>query len=92
MGSSGQSVPSLSKTAMRSAGGTKSEEPCFVTFATNALIDRLAAPSFHEGSGSVSARADALKSRIAQSASTSAIRTDMKRFIETLISRDLRLT
>ena len=31
-GCSPQSVPSLSKVAMRSAGGTKSGEPCFVTF------------------------------------------------------------
>src|SRR5262249_22217764 len=48
-----QSVPSLSNTAMRSAGSTKSGEPFFVTFATKSRIDFRAAPVFHDGSGSV---------------------------------------
>ena len=52
IGCSAQSVPSLSKTAMRSAGGTKSGEPFFVTFATNSTILAFAGPSFHDGSGS----------------------------------------
>jgi hypothetical protein len=52
IGCSAQSVPSLSNTAMRSAGGTKSGEPCSVTLPTNATMDRLAAPSFQAGNGS----------------------------------------
>ena len=52
IGCSAQSVPSLSNVAMRSAGGTKSGEPSFVTFATNAMMDCLVFPSFHEGRGS----------------------------------------
>ena len=51
-GCSHQSVPSLSNTAIRSAGGTKSGEPSFVTFATNAVIAFFGAVSFHDGSGS----------------------------------------
>src|SRR5271157_5809724 len=55
IGCSTQSVPSLSKTAMRSAGGTKSGEPFFVTFATNSMIVAFAGPSSHDESGSDSA-------------------------------------
>jgi len=51
IGCSAQSVPSLSNTAMRSAGGTKSGPPSLVTFATNSTTDFLAAPSFQDGSG-----------------------------------------
>jgi hypothetical protein len=51
IGCSAQSVPSLSKVAMRSAGGTKSTEPSVVTFPTKATIDIFAAPSFQEGNG-----------------------------------------
>ena len=51
-GFSDQSVPSLSKVAMRSGGGTKSGPPSRVTRATKSTIDFLAAPSFHDGSGS----------------------------------------
>ena len=50
-GFSDQSVPSLSKVAMRSGGGTKSGPPSRVTRATKSTIDFLAAPSFHDGSG-----------------------------------------
>jgi hypothetical protein len=39
-----QSVPSLSKVAMRSAGGTKSGEPSFVTFSTKVVRDCFAGP------------------------------------------------
>ena len=53
MGCSHQSVPSLSNTAMRSEGGTKSGEPSFVTFATKARMAFFGAVSFHDGSGSV---------------------------------------
>ena len=56
IGCSAQSVPSLSNMAMRSASGTKSGEPAFVTFATKATMDCLAVPSFHEGSGSAACR------------------------------------
>ena len=35
----------------RSADGTKSGPPSFVTFSTNSTTDFLAAPSFHDGSG-----------------------------------------
>ncbi len=47
-GCSAQSVPSLSKVAIHSAGGTKSGPPSFVTFATNSTLAFFAAPSFHE--------------------------------------------
>src|SRR5678810_790633 len=52
IGCSAQSVPSLSNTAMRSAGGTKSGAPSLVTVTTKATMDCLAGPSFQEGSGS----------------------------------------
>ena len=38
---------------MRSAGGTNFGLPCVVVAFTNSTIACLAAPSFHEGSGSV---------------------------------------
>src|SRR5262245_8372945 len=50
-GCSHHSVPSLSKVAMRSASGTKSAAPSFVTPATKSRIADLAAPSFQEGRG-----------------------------------------
>src|SRR6202008_1565973 len=53
MGCSTHQVPSLSKVAMRSAAGTKSDEPARVTAATNSKMDCLERPSFQEGSGSV---------------------------------------
>ena len=52
IGCSHQSVPSLSKVAMRSAGGTKSGEPSFVTFSTNSTMAFFGAVSFQDGSGS----------------------------------------
>ncbi len=52
IGCSTQSVPSLSKVAMRSASGTKSGLASSVTASTNATIAALASPSFQEGSGS----------------------------------------
>ena len=51
IGCSHHSVPSLSKVAMRSAGGTKSGPPSFVTRATKSRIADFAAPSFQEGRG-----------------------------------------
>src|SRR5579872_5839583 len=38
---------------MRPAGGTKSGLPCVVTRVVKSIIAFFAAPSFHEGSGSV---------------------------------------
>jgi hypothetical protein len=52
IGRSAHRVPSLSNTAMRSAGGTKSGEPFSVTLVTKSMIDCLALPSFQEGSDS----------------------------------------
>ena len=52
-------MPSLSKVAIRSGGGTKSGPPSRVTRATKSTIDFFAAPSFHDGSGSA-AGADAV--------------------------------
>ena len=52
IGCSAHSVPSLSKVAMRSAGGTKSGEPCFVTRSTKPTMAFLGAVSFHDASGS----------------------------------------
>ena len=52
IGCSAQSVPSLSKTAMRSAGGTKSGPPCLVVRSTKSTSAFLDALSFHDGSGS----------------------------------------
>src|SRR5262245_14448774 len=51
-GCSHQSVPSLSKTAIRSAGFTNSGEPSVVTCDTNCVIALREGPSFQEGSGS----------------------------------------
>src|SRR5215467_12910424 len=56
MGCSTHSVPSWSKVAMRSAGGTNCGLPCVVVTSTNLTMASLAAPSFQEGSGSVWAR------------------------------------
>src|SRR6202012_1369590 len=55
IGCSTQSVPSLSKVAMRCSLGTKSAVPSLVTFSTNAMMAFLGAVSFHDGSGSVCA-------------------------------------
>src|SRR5262245_60905371 len=55
IGCSAHNVPSLSKTEMRSAGGTKSGPPCAVVRATKSTIPFLAAPSFHDGKGSAGA-------------------------------------
>jgi hypothetical protein len=46
-----QSVPSLSKVAMRSGAGTKLGEPSCVTLSTNSTMARLDAVSFQEGRG-----------------------------------------
>ena len=62
IGCSAQSVPSLSKTATRSAGGTKSGEPGFVTLATKSTIARFALPSFQDASGSAARAVDGMSS------------------------------
>src|SRR4030095_10328340 len=51
-GCSAQSLPSLSKVAIRSLGGTKSGASSFVTFSTKATIAFFGAVLFHEGKGS----------------------------------------
>src|SRR5262249_42259766 len=55
MGCSAQSVPSLSKVAIRSAGGTKPGAPAAVVSASNCRIARFDGPSFQDDRGSVSA-------------------------------------
>ena len=50
IGCSHHSVPSVSKTAIRSAGGTKSGLPGLVTASTNPLMASRAAVGFHDGS------------------------------------------
>src|SRR6202050_1862764 len=55
IGCSTHNVPSLSNVAMRSAGGTKSGPPCWMTRATKPVIACLLGPSFHDGSESVCA-------------------------------------
>src|SRR5262249_34940231 len=57
IGCSAQSVPSLSKTAIRSAGGTNVEVPARVVSATNLTIACFGGSSFHDGSGAVSSAA-----------------------------------
>jgi hypothetical protein len=49
-GFSSYSVPSLSKVAMRSAGGTNVGLFGVVTFVTKSMMALLAAPSFHDSS------------------------------------------
>ena len=56
-GFSDHSVPSLSKVAIRSGGGTESGPPSRVTRFTKSTIDRLLTPSFHEARGSDGAAA-----------------------------------
>ena len=57
IGRSTHNVPSWSKVAMRASGGTNFGLPWVVVDWTNSTIAFLAAPSFHEGSGSVCASA-----------------------------------
>ena len=57
-GCSAHSVPSLSKTAMRSSGLTKSGPPSLVTLPTKSMIACFDAPSLHDGSASCCAWAD----------------------------------
>ena len=49
IGCSDQRQPSLSKTAIRLAGGTKSGDPVLVTFSTKEVMAFLGAVSFQEG-------------------------------------------
>ena len=52
IGCSHQSVPSLSKVAMRCSAATKSGPFRVVTRDTKSMIDCFVAPSFQDGSGS----------------------------------------
>ena len=83
IGCSTQSVPSWSKVAMRSAGGTNCGLPCVVVACTNSTIAFLAAPSFHEGSGSLWANALAAKTSAAPSSSARACRKSETGFMTT---------
>src|SRR5688572_370971 len=65
-GCSDQSVPSLSKTAMRSGVGTKSGEPSFVTRSTNATIAFRGPVSRQDGRGSSATAAPATSASTAQ--------------------------
>ena len=58
IGCSAQSVPSLSKTAMRSGGGTKVAEPSLLTFSTKLRIVFFGAVSFQDASGSCAKSCD----------------------------------
>jgi hypothetical protein len=51
-GCSDQSVPSLSKTAIRSDSGTKSAPPGVDTRTTKSMIPSRVAPAFHDGNAS----------------------------------------
>jgi hypothetical protein len=57
IGCSDQSVPSLSKVAIRSPGSSQPGPPSVVAAVTKSTIACFAAPSFHDGSGSSWARA-----------------------------------
>src|SRR5262249_18178392 len=63
IGCSGQSVPSLSNTAMRWVGCTKSDVPSVVTRLTKSTKRPFAAHSFQEGSGSVGTISNRLAGR-----------------------------
>ena len=83
IGCSTQSVPSWSKVAMRSAGGTNCGLPCVVVACTKSTMAFFAGPSFHDGSGSVCARAHGAPASTATSKSTWAQRP-YRRFIDFL--------
>ncbi len=85
IGCSTHSVPSWSKVAIRSAGGTNFGLPCVVVVCTNSTIAFLAGPSFHEGSGSVCASACAPKASAAPSASMRANMKDKVGFKERML-------
>jgi hypothetical protein len=69
-GCSTHSVPSWSKVAMRSSGGTNFELPGVVVACTKATMACLDAPSFHDGSGSVWACTCAPSASVAPSVRT----------------------
>src|SRR5262249_18280150 len=74
IGCSAQSVPSWSKAATRSAGGTKAGPPSLVPFPTNSTIACFAFPSLHEASGSA-ARTPAARIDAAATTAATAVRT-----------------
>src|SRR5262245_29684655 len=57
---------------MRSAGGTKSGPPCFVTRATKSVMDFFAGPAFQDGNESLCARSDAAQVSAGNASTTSA--------------------
>ena len=61
MGCSTHNVPSWSKVAMGCTGGTNFGLDLSVVVCTNAMIACLAAPSFHDGRGSVGRAAKSLQ-------------------------------
>ena len=67
IGCSDHNVPSLSKVAMRSGGGTKSGEPCLVTLSTKATMACFALPSFQDGRASACPKANCGSKKIAPS-------------------------
>src|SRR5438034_2482726 len=81
IGCSTQSVPSWSKVATRSTGGTNFGLPCVVVACTNSTIACFAAPSFHEGSGSVCANDCALAVSQANNANRRTKWNEVERFI-----------
>src|SRR5688572_29885244 len=84
-GCSAHRQPSLSKVAMRSANGTKSGEPCFVTRSTNATIACLGAVLFQDGSGSW-ARAGAVQDVVIRPTTAMRARSIQNGFM--VVSRD----
>ncbi len=74
-GCSAQRVPSLSNVAMRSAAGTNSGDPCFVTFATKSTMDCFVVPSFQERSGSAACAIAVARDNAHESAATTTRRT-----------------
>ena len=60
IGFSHHNVPSLSNTATRSAGGTKSGPPSVVTRATKSTIALVAGVSFHEASAALASSVAAI--------------------------------
>src|SRR5215469_3619846 len=74
MGCSTHSVPSWSKVAMRSSGGTNLVLDFSVVLCTKLTIACLVGPSFHEGSGSVCASDCVPKASPATAASAEAKR------------------
>src|SRR5262245_24269914 len=88
IGCSTHNVPSWSNVAMRSAGGRNWGLPCVVVLCTNSTMAFLAAPSFHDGSGSLCAPTVTVTSSGAPMTMASSVRNgDSHRFITPSESR-----